>query len=129
MIAEKDGAMLGDATLHFRRYRWQRHMAEIRCVVARKYQKKGLGTALMRELVHFADMRGVSKITARMMASQKSAQRAFQKLGFKKAAQIKGFVMDIKGKTHNLVIMVNDVGELWRKMEDLHFYSDVRTIR
>lgn len=129
IIAEKDSVIHGDATLHFNNYGWQKHLAEIRCVVSREYRKQGLGTALMRELVHFADMRGVSKITAKMMASQKSAQRAFQKLGFKKAAQIKGFVMDIKGKSHNLVIMVNDVGELWRKMEDLHFYSDVRTIR
>jgi RimJ/RimL family protein N-acetyltransferase len=129
IIAVKDSVIHGDATIHFNNYGWQRHIAEIRCVVSREYRKQGLGTAMMRELVHFADMRGVSKITAKMMASQKAAQRAFQKLGFKKVAQIKGFVMDIKGKTHNLVIMVNDVGELWRKMEDLHFYSDVRTIR
>lgn len=129
IIAEKDSVIHGDATLHFNNYGWERHIAEIRCVVSREYRKKGLGTALMRELVHFADIRGVSKISAKMMASQKSAQGAFRKLGFKKAAQIKGFVTDIKGKPHNLVIMVNDVAELWRKMEDLHFYSDVRTIR
>ena len=82
----------------------------------------------MHELVHYADLKGVDKIVARMMDNQRSAQRTFQKLGFKKAAQIKDFVMDIEGKTHNLVIMVIDVSELWRKMEDLHFYSDVRTI-
>jgi len=128
IIAEKDSIIHGDATLHFNNYGWQRHIAEIRCVVSKEYRKKGLGTALMRELVHFADQKGVSKISAKMMASQKSAQRSFQKLGFRKAAQIKGFVMDIKGRSHNLVIMVNDVSELWRKMEDLHFYSDVRAI-
>ena len=77
MIAEKDGAILGDATLHFRRYRWQRHMAEIRCVVAREYQKKGLGTALMRELVTVAEQNNVSKIQANIMDVQKSAQKAF----------------------------------------------------
>ena len=129
IIAEKDSVIHGDATLHFNKYGWERHMAEIRCVVSREYRKRGLGKVLMRELVHYADMKGVSKISAKMMASQKSAQMAFQKLGFKKAAQLKGFVMDIKGRPHNLIIMVNDVAELWRKMEDLHFYSDVRTIR
>lgn len=128
IIAEKDSVIHADATLHFNRYGWQKHIAEIRCVVSEEYRHRGLGTALMRELVHYADMKGVSKIVARLMDNQKSAQRAFQKLGFKKAAQIKDFVMDIKGKTHNQIIMVIDVSELWRKMEDLHFYSDVRTI-
>jgi RimJ/RimL family protein N-acetyltransferase len=108
IIAEKDAVIQGDATLHFNNHGWQRHMAEIRCVVSRKYQKKGLGTALMRELVSFADQRGVSKISAKMMDTQESAQRAFQKLGFKKAAELKDFVTDIRGKTHNLVVMVND---------------------
>jgi RimJ/RimL family protein N-acetyltransferase len=128
IIAEKDSIIHGDATLHFNSHGWQRHMAEIRCVVSRKYQKKGLGTALMRELVSFADQRGVSKISAKMMDIQDSAQRAFQKLGFIKAAELKDFVTDIRGKTHNLVVMVNDVSELWKKMEDLLLYSDVRTM-
>ena len=83
IIAEKDSAIIGDATLHLNRRGWQRHMAEIRCVVSRKYQKKGLGTALMRELVSYADQKGVRKISATMMDIQESAQRAFQKLGFR----------------------------------------------
>jgi L-amino acid N-acyltransferase YncA len=128
IIAEKDSKIHGDATLHFNSHGWQRHVAEIRCVVSREYQHKGLGTALMRELVHYADLKGVSKIQAIMMETQKSAQRAFQKLGFEKAAELEDFVKDIKGKTHNLVIMVNDVSALWQKMEDLLFHSDVRTM-
>ncbi len=100
-------------------------MAEIRCVVAKEYQKKGLGTALMRELVSYADQKGVDKISAEMMDTQESAQRAFQKLGFRKAAELKDFVIDIKGKTHSLVVMVNNVSELWRKMEDLLIYYDM----
>ena len=126
IIAEKDSAIVGDATLHLSRYGWQRHMAEIRCVVSREYQKKGLGTALMHELVSYADQKGVSKISAYMMDIQESAQRAFQRLGFRKEAELKDFVKDIQGKTHDLVVMVNDVADLWKKMEDLLLYSDVR---
>jgi RimJ/RimL family protein N-acetyltransferase len=126
LVAEKESVIHGDATLHFNNHGWQTHMAEIRCVVSREYQQKGLGTALMRELVSFADQKGISKISAKMMDIQESAQRAFQKLGFKKAAELKDFVTDIQGKTHNLVVMVNDVSELWKKMEDLLLYSDVR---
>lgn len=128
MIAEKDSAILGDATLHFNRYRWQLHMAEIRCVVARKYQQKGLGTALMKELVSVAFARGVSKIRANMMETQKSAQRAFQRLGFEKEAELKDFLIDKDGKKHNLILMVNDVSEMWKKIEELFFFYDIKTM-
>jgi RimJ/RimL family protein N-acetyltransferase len=128
MIAEKDAAILGDATLHFNRYRWQMHMAEIRCVVDRKYQQKGLGTALMRELVSAAQARNVSKIRANMMDTQKSAQGAFQRLGFQKEAELKDFLMDKNGNKHNLILMVNDVYKMWEKMEDLLFFHDIKTM-
>jgi ribosomal protein S18 acetylase RimI-like enzyme len=128
MIAEKDAAILGDATLHFNRYRWQMHMAEIRCVVAKEYQHKGLGTALMRELVSAAQAKNVSKIRANMMDTQKSAQGAFQRLGFQKEAELKDFLVDQSGNKHNLILMVNDVYKMWEKMEDLLFFHDIKTM-
>jgi RimJ/RimL family protein N-acetyltransferase len=128
IVAEKDSEIIGDATLHFNNYGWQRHMAEIRCVVSRKYQRRGLGTALMRELVSRAVEKGVTKISATMMDTQKSAQKAFEKLGFRKEAELKDFVADIKGKPHNLVVMVNDVADLWKKMEDLILFYDIKTM-
>lgn len=127
IVAVKDSAIIGDATLHFNQHGWHRHMAEIRCVVAREYQKKGLGTILMHELVSHASQRGVDRIRAEMMDTQISAQRAFRRLGFKKEAELKSFVIDIDGKSHNLVIMVNDVSELWKKMEDLLLDYDIST--
>jgi ribosomal protein S18 acetylase RimI-like enzyme len=125
LIAEKDSAIIGDATLHFNRHGWYRHMAEIRCVVAREFQMRGLGTILMHELVSQASERGVDRILAQMMDTQISAQKAFRRLGFNKHAELKDFVVDIDGNSHNLVIMVNDVSELWRKMEDLLMDYDI----
>ena len=128
IVAEKDSEIIGDATLHLNRRGWLRHMAEIRCVVSREFQQKGLGTALMRELLAHAVEKGVSKVSATMMDIQKSAQTAFSRIGFKKEAELKSFVEDINGKRHNLIIMVNDVSELWKKMEDLLHYYDIRTM-
>jgi L-amino acid N-acyltransferase YncA len=128
MIAEKDAAILGDATLHFNKYRWQMHMAEIRCVVAKEYQQKGLGTALMRELVSVAQAKNVSKIRANMMDTQKAAQGAFQRLGFQKEAELKDFLVDKDGNKHNLILMVNDVYKMWEKMADLLFFHDIKTM-
>ena len=128
LIAEKGATILGDATIHFHKYRWQLHMAEIRCVVAREYQQKGIGTALMRELVSFAEQKGVSIIRANMMDIQKSAQKAFVRLGFKKEAELKDFLIDKDGKTHNLILMVNNVSDLWKQMEDLLILQDIKTM-
>ena len=128
IVAEKDSEIIGDATLHLSQKGWHKHMAEIRCVVSKEYQQKGLGTALMRELVAHAVEKRILKLTATMMDIQKSAQRAFERIGFKKEAEMKDFVVDLNGKYHNLVVMVNDVSELWKKMEDLLHYYDIRTM-
>jgi len=128
IVAEKDSEIIGDATLHLNKYGWQKHMAEIRCVVSKEFQQQGLGTALMRELLAHAVEKGISIVSATMMDIQKSAQMAFQRIGFKKEAELNNFVMDINGETHNLIIMVNNVSELWKKMEDLLHYYDIRTM-
>jgi RimJ/RimL family protein N-acetyltransferase len=119
IVAQKDSAIIGEATLHLNTYGWQKHIAEMRCAVARAYQQKELGTILMRELVAYADQKGVSKISAKMMDTQVAAQKALKRLGFTKESELKDFARDIKGKPHRLVIMDNDVSDLWKAMEDL----------
>jgi len=112
-------SIVGDATLYKATYGWSRHIGEIRVVVAREYQKKGLGTLLAKELVDQAVNMGIDKITAEIAEEQFSAIKAFSKLGFVQEAILKDFVMDLKGAKHNLIIMSNDIGQLWKKMEDL----------
>ncbi len=126
LVAEKDSRIIGDATLHFNTFGWHRHMAEIRCVIAKEHQKKGLATILMRELLSSATEKGVAMISATTVNTQIYAQKVFERLGFNKEAELKGFVTDIQGKKHNLVVMVNDVSELWKKMEDLLLDYDTR---
>ncbi len=124
VLAEAEGKIVGDATLHLQRRGWSRHLGEIRLVVATDFQRKGLGTILAREIFHHAVLRGLQKLQALMMESQIGALKAFEKLGFCKAAILKDHVIDIKGNCHNLVIMTNDVGELWRKIGDLILESE-----
>lgn len=126
LVAETEVGIIGNASIHFNKTGWSRHLAELRCVVAREFQKMGLGTLLMRELVLHAQEKAVEKIVAQMMDTQIGAQKAFQRIGFKKEAELTGFVMDLTGRKHNLIIMVNDVSELWKKMEDVLMDYDVK---
>jgi len=120
IVAEVEGKIVGDATLHRPLYGWSKHVGEIRMVVAKEYQRKGLGTALARELYRYALDKGVEKIVAQVMEGQLGAIKAFERLGFKKEATLKEHVTDLEGKKRGLIIMANHVEDLWRRMEELY---------
>ena len=114
VLAEIGDWIVGNATLHFQREGWSRHCGKIRCVVARDFQRKSLGTVLAREIFLHAVQKGLEMILAEMMDTQIGAIKAFQKIGFRQEATLSDVVTDIHGKKHGLVIMANNVGELWR---------------
>jgi len=119
LIAEHAGRIAGDATLHRDRHGWSTHVAQIRVVVAREFQHKGLGTALARCLVRHAIGIGLDKLVAEVVENQHAAKRAFEKLGFVEEAVLKGHVRDIHGIKRNLVILANDCSQIWETMEAL----------
>lgn len=114
ILAVSEERIVGNATLHFQRQGWSRHCGKIRCVVARDFQRRGLGTILAREIFLNAVQKGLEMILAEMTDRQIGAIRAFQKIGFKQEAVIHDMVTDLRGNRHDLVIMANNVGELWR---------------
>jgi L-amino acid N-acyltransferase YncA len=95
------------------------HVGQMRIVVARPFQHQGLGAALARELMRIAIDIGLEKMTARMMDNQYGAIRAFQKIGFRTEAIMHGMVKDVSGRPRNLVIMANDISQIWQAMEAL----------
>lgn len=119
LLAEYEGKIVGDATLHRSKYGWSTHVGEIRMVVSRGFQRRGLGTALARLLVRHAISVGLDKMVAQIVDNQIGAQKAFERLGFHKEAVLKGHVKDIHGHKRDLVIMANDVSHIWQTMESL----------
>ncbi len=117
LALDKDNKVIGDATLHIEDYGWSRHIGEIRIVVSRAYRSKGVGLALSKEIFMAALEKKLSKIVAQMAADQKGAVKVFEKLGFAKEAELENHIMDLKGQTHNLIIMSNDVKEAVKTME------------
>lgn len=111
-----DQKIVANGTLYRTLHGWTRHVAEVRLVVAREYQRRGLGTAMLRELVRLATSCGVEKIVASVVDNQVSAIRAFEKRGFHREAVLKGHVKDIRGLKRDLVIMSNDVSHIWEAM-------------
>lgn len=121
-----DGKIIGIATLFRPEFGWMRNLGEIRVVIAKKFQRKGLATILTRELFFLALKKKLYKIQAELMDTQLSAMAAFERLGFHKEATLKKHVTDIKGIRRDLVIMTLDVEELWYLMEDYIKTPDFR---
>lgn len=118
-IAEHAGKIAGHGTLYRSAHGWTKHVGEIRVVVARDFQRHGLGSAMAKLLVKKAIDLGLDKMLAEVVENQVAAKKAFERLGFHQEAVLKGHVRDIRGKRRDLVLMTSDVAHIWQTMEAL----------
>jgi len=118
ILAEFEGRIVGDATLHRQAYGWMRHVGEIRLVTDPFLRRRGLATAMAREIFYLALQAGLDKMVAEMVADQIAAIKVFGKLGFQQEARLANQVMDLHGRKHDLVIMTTDIPALMQKMQE-----------
>jgi len=69
--------------------------------------------------VKVAMQHGVDKLVAEVADNQTGAKKAFEALGFKEEALLKGQVKDALGRKRDLCILSNDVSQIWEAMEAL----------
>jgi RimJ/RimL family protein N-acetyltransferase len=119
LLAFDGDKLIGDATLHRNPYGWSQHVAEIRVVVARDWQRKGVAQGLVGELVSRAHELGLEILEAHVLEGQHAAQRALEALGFHAETVLLNRAIDRKGQKRNILVMTNDVSKLWRKMEEM----------
>ncbi len=122
IIALHDDEIVGDGMFEISKEVWRKHQGELRVIVARPFQRKGLGMLMFRELHSLALKKDIDKIVVKMMRPQKGAINICKKLGFHKETIIPNYVWDQEDKPQDLVIMSCKPKDLWRELE--HFYSD-----
>ncbi|HEU5394796.1 MAG TPA: GNAT family N-acetyltransferase [Candidatus Methylomirabilis sp.] len=110
LIAEAEGKVVADATLHRRRAGWLRHVGEVRLVVDPEYRRKGLGSRLLEELTLLGQAEGLEKLVAEMTPEEPAARMAFERQGFRQVAVVPDLVRDQTGTTRDLLILVLDLG-------------------
>ncbi len=103
---------------------WRKHHGELRFIVARDFQHKGIGLMLARELYNLAVENGVKKLVVKMMKKQKSAMNLVKKLGFSHEIVIPDYVTDKSEKLQDLVIMTCDMKDFWKELEHIYQASD-----
>lgn len=109
LVAEVGGNIVGDATLHRRKFGWTSHVGKVRLVIDKDYRGKGLGTVLIEELIDIAKKAGLEQLVAELMSNQSSALSAFKRLGFEKEAVFFNYVKDQMGEERNLVVMIKNL--------------------
>ena len=108
---------------------WHKKQGELRVVVSSKFQRKGLGMIMIRELYLLAAEKKVELVVAKMMRPQTGARKICRKLGFREELVIPDYVRDLDQKEQDLVIMVCDITDLWNELEFLYKESDWRRCR
>lgn len=129
LVAMVDDKIVADGSLEREGPHWKEHMAELRLIVARPYQRRGLGMLMARELYFLAAGRKVEEIVVRFMAPQAGAHNIFTKLGFHQDAILHDYVQDISGHKQDLIIMRCNLEALWQKLEIEFHGSDWQRTR
>ncbi len=129
LVAVMKKEIIADGALEMEARAWKKHVAEIRLIINRKYQRLGLGKLLARELYLLAVSEKVEDIVAKIMKPQTGAIKLFEKLGFKQDAVLKDYVRDIGGEKQDLVVMRCNVKKMFQELEELTELSDWQHMR
>lgn len=97
---------------------WMRHVGHLRLITATTHRRSGLGHLIARELVDLSAGRGLEKIQVQIIEDDLGAIKVCEDLGFNRIAVLDGVVKDQSGSERNLVIMMSDIQNLGRIMEE-----------
>ena len=129
LVAVVDEQIVADGALELEAQGWVEYVGEIRLIVARPFQRKGLGTLMIRELYLLANSKKVEEIAVKIMGPQAGVQKIFERLGFHRIAELHDYVKDISGTKQDLIVMRCDLEELWQKLVDHIDDSDMQRMR
>ena len=118
LAALVDDQIVADGALELEGHGWKEHVGEIRLIIARPFQRRGLGMLLARELYMMAAGHRVEELMVKIMEPQVAALSIFERLGFKREALLHDYVRDIDGAKRNLILMRCDLELLWSKLDD-----------
>ena len=104
LVAEFNGRIIADASLHRRKAGWRRHLGGVRVVVDPEFRHRGLAQKLIEELTAIARKEGLDRLYAEIPADDQAAINVFQDRGFTRVAVFEGDIIDRAGKYHDMAV-------------------------
>jgi RimJ/RimL family protein N-acetyltransferase len=89
LLAEVEGCCVGIASLDGSSQRRYEHGATLGLGVARDFWRRGLGRALVRTLLDWADSRGLVRIALEVVETNIGAVRLYESLGFEHEGRLR----------------------------------------
>ncbi len=116
--------IVAEGALEVEPHDWKRHVGELRLVVARSHQRKGLGMLMARELYNLATAAKLEELMVRIMRPQAGALKIFRLLGFHDETILHDYVRDLYGEKQDLILMRCDLAALWQELEEYFVHHD-----
>lgn len=102
IVAELDGKFVGDATLHRRAVGPMRQIGRFRAYVRPEYRNRGIGTALLQEIMSVAQKVGLTQLAVELYEDQTALRKVFSRYGFREEGRI---------PVYQRVILLRDLAE------------------
>lgn len=117
LAARVGGELIGCTAIVPETLWWSRHVGELRVLVAPAWRGRAIGQLLVQESFAQALALGLEKLFVRMTIDQRAAIAAFEGLGFRAEAVLRGHVKDHQGTAHDLAILSHHVHAVQARMQ------------
>jgi L-amino acid N-acyltransferase YncA len=104
LVVVEGDRIVADATLHRDQRGWARHVARVRVTLDPEFRTRGLGRALIRELIELSRPLGIALLDAEVLSPQKDAIRLFEALEFECTATLQMHAFDQSGRPHDVLL-------------------------
>jgi len=114
LVVVDDGLIVAEGVLVRRRGNARSHMAEVRITVAPGWRKRGIGSALMRELCDVAADADLDAALLEVVEDCESeAVETMEEMGFVRIGRIEGGARDQQGHLHDIVLLAMPLGKYY----------------
>ncbi len=111
LVAEFNGRIIADASLHRRKAGWRRHLGGVRVVVDPEFRHRGLAQKLIEELTAIARKEGLERLYAEIPTDDQAAIEVFQARGFTQVARLDRNILDRAGEYQDLAVFHLELAE------------------
>jgi RimJ/RimL family protein N-acetyltransferase len=105
LTAVKNGEPCGLATLYLQPYRKLAHQCEFGIIVGKGYRGQGIGTSLLKNLIHLASDKFKIELLHLQVYSENPAIRLYERFGFKEFGRQNHWIKESDGSYTGRVFM------------------------